>query len=165
MSGQAKFPAEFHSDDVGPVTLRDTDGSMLFSPLQGLRHAGEDFQLRDASGAATPKRAELLAKMGEGENVELEIDFRSFQQVDGEHNSNHLRFKKGILRALGRSFKGAPLIRDHETDDLRARAGTVTRSQAVKIDGGMAFDMTAAVTAPWAVEALLRGTLDRFSNR
>ncbi len=41
--------------------------------------------------------------------------------------------------------------------------GTILKSQAVKVDSGVAFDMTAIVTAPFAVELLLRGNLDRFS--
>lgn len=155
----ASFPAEFRSDAIAPL-----DGSAVFSSVQELRHGGEAFGLRAGGGAvARSKRAELLAALSDGENVELEMDFRAFQQIDGQQNANHLRFKNGILRGLARSFRGVPLIRDHEQDDVLARAGTVTKSQAIKIDGGLAFDMTALVTAPWAVEALLRGNIDRFS--
>ncbi len=109
------------------------------------------------------KRRELLAQLAAGEVVELEIDFTAFQQVEGEANANFLRFKPGVLRKFARSFVGMPLLKDHDQHALDSRAGTITASKAESIEGGLEFQMTANVTAPFAVAAILRGNLDRFS--
>jgi hypothetical protein len=106
---------------------------------------------------------DLLAEVRSGQDVRLAIEFRAFQQIEGESNRNYLRFKRGILNKLAKSFKGMPLLRDHQQGDLTARAGTITSSVPVAIEGGTAFDMAGILTAPWAVEAALLGNLDRFS--
>jgi phage head maturation protease len=129
------------------------------SPILRVRHGGAGFTLAASDGI----RLELLSKLRDGETVELEVDIRAFLQQDGISNRNFLRFKKPILRKLAKSFKGVPLLRDHDSGSLEARAGTITESAAVKVEGGFAFDQTARITAPWAVEALLAGNLDRFS--
>lgn len=121
--------------------------------------AGLEFSLRSND----EKRLELLAAVRAGTPVELEIDLLAFLQQDGISNRNFTRFKRGILGKLARSFRGVPLLRDHDRDSLDARAGTVTESKAVKTDGATGFHMTARVTAAWAVEALLSQRLDRFS--
>ena len=129
--------------------------------IMGLRHGGRTF----STAAKDETRLELLASVrsGEGTPVELEVDLRAFQQQDGVANRNFTRFKKSILRKLAKSFEGVPLLKDHDSGSLEARAGTILSSKAVPIDGGMAFEMTARVTAPFAVEAVLAGNLDRFS--
>ena len=130
------------------------------SPILALRHGGMSFTL----AADDSKRLALLAQVRspDGAPVELEVDLRAFQQQDGVSNRNFIRFKKSILRGFAKSFKGVPLLRDHDRS-LEARAGTITSSTAVKIEGGLAFDQTARITAPFAVEAVLSGNLDRFS--
>lgn len=129
--------------------------------LAVLKHNGEKFSL----GRTDAKRLELLSQVRspDGEPVELDMDFRAFVQLDAVPNRVFSRFKKSILRKLAKSFKGVPLLRDHDESSLEARAGTITESKAVPVDGGTAFDMSAAVTAPFAVEALLAGNMDRFS--
>jgi phage head maturation protease len=107
---------------------------------------------------------DLLETLASGGSVQLEIDMIPYLQIDGSPNKNFLRFKRGNLRSVAKSFKGMPFLRDHEHGDLRARGGTITKSKAVKRDDGtMVFEMSASITAPWAVEAILRGNLDRFS--
>ena len=155
MAPPATFPDSFHS--AGLAELAAPEGG-FDRALFCLRHNGEAFTLADGV-----KRRELLGQMAAGETVELQIDFRAFQQQEGVPNRNFLKFRKKILRALAKSFTNTPFLRDHDTRDFDARAGTITKSKAVSIDGGLAFDMTADVTAPFAVEALLRGLLDRFS--
>lgn len=151
---RSELQALCRSADVRADTLN-------VSPILSLRHGGELFTLK----ANDQKRLELLGRLrsGEGDPVELEVDIRAFQQQDGVANRNFTRFKKSILRKLAKSFKGVPLLRDHDSGSLEARAGTVMSSSAEPIEGGLAFDMTARITAPWAVEAVLAGNLDRFS--
>ena len=110
------------------------------------------------------RRDELLAKCNAGEHVEIEVDLLAFEQQPGIANRNYVRFRDGGLRALGRSGKGTPLLRDHLQDDLGARAGTIVDSKTIEIaEGHYQIRQTARVTAPWAADALLRGNLDRFS--
>lgn len=110
------------------------------------------------------RRNELLAKLAAHEYVELEIDLLAFEQKSGERNRNFIRFRDESLRALGTSGKGTPFLRDHEQRDLGARGGTITRSKTESpVAGHYELRQTARVTAPWAVDALLRGNLDRFS--
>ena len=129
------------------------------SSILALRHKGQAFTL----AAHDEKRLELLAKLRQGDEVvEVEVDIRAFQQVDGVSNRNFIRFKKSILRKLAKSFTNVPLLKDHDRDS-DSRGGTVIASAAVKIDGGLAFDQTIRLTAPFAVDAFLSGNLDRFS--
>lgn len=130
--------------------------------------AGEVAVLELRAGGQAVKtdgrRGELLAKLGAGELVEVEIDFLAYEQMPGKLNRKAVRFRDGALVALGRSGRGTPFLRDHAQRDLEARAGTVIASVTEKVgDGHYQIRQTARVTAPWAVEALLRGNLDRFS--
>lgn len=134
-------------------------GNREVLPVLSIRYGDRTVTL----AALDKDRLELLGKVRQGEPVELDVEIRAFQQLDGVSNRNFTRFKKGILRRLAKSFKGVPLLRDHDSGSLEARAGTVTASKAVPIEGGLAFDMSARITAPWAVEAVLAGNLDRFS--
>jgi len=165
MKPENPFPVELcRSEPIAPVAIADSDATFMFSPIAAMRWVDGEHMLSvlKANGESTA-RTSLLRKLAAGETVELEVDLRAYQQVEGEPNRNFLRFRKGILRKVARSFAGRPVLRDHEHNDLGARAGTIRRSSAVAIDGGAAFEMTARLTAPWAVEALLRGNLDRFS--
>lgn len=151
----SSFPAEHCRSDPAEPARHQIGESYTYIPLYELRSGGKTLNGAD--------RKEFLTAVAGGDSPDLEIDFRAFQQTEGIANRNHLRFAKKILRGLARSFVGAPLLRDHEQKDMLARAGTIKSSKAVPIDGGLAFDMTASVVAPWAVGALLRGTWDRFS--
>ena len=146
------FSALCFSSDL---SISDLD----ISPILGVRH--KDISLTLA--AKDDKRLELLAALGNKEIVELEVDIRAFQQQDGVANRNYMRFKNSTLRKFAKSFAGVPLLRDHNSGELEARAGTILSAKAVPIEGGLAFEMTARVTAAFAVKALLEGNLDRFS--
>jgi hypothetical protein len=124
--------------------------------------AGSILALR--SNGTLADRKDVLASLADGEAVELEIDVEAFFQEDGVSNRNFLRFKKSILNKLGKSFAGMPFIRDHEQNDVRARGGTILQSKAIKeASGKTTFVMTLSVSAAWAVEGILNGTIDRFS--
>ena len=118
-----------------------------------------------ASAAITAEqRDELLRRCAAGEYVELVVELLAFEQRPGERNRNAVRFKDSAMRPLAKSGRGIPLLRDHDQYDLLARAGTVLESTHEKSDdGAQRIRMVAKVTAPWAVEAILRGNVDRFS--
>ncbi len=155
---EPELPIElFRSGDHGP-SLVAGDGSSRYSPLQQVRLAAGEVV-----GTATSARQVVIDRVLAGELVELDVDIRAFQQIEGVPNANFLRFKKGIVRKLAKSFKGQVFLRDHNDLDLDARGGTITKAQAVPIDGGIGFDFTIRMAAPWAVLGVMRGTLDRFS--
>jgi len=116
------------------------------------------------SSISREQRLDMLERLHAGEVVELDVGFRAFQQTDGLPNKNFLRFKSGMLRKFAASFVGMPVLRDHDQHSIEARAGTVTDSELIRLsDGTIAIDMMGRFSAPWAVEAVLYGTLDRFS--
>lgn len=151
----ARSPAELTADEIAQLCRAE--------PL-----AASDVVLRSSPGATstitTEQRDALLAKCAAGEYVELVVEFKAYEQRTGESNRNYVRFADKAIPKLAKSGKGIPLLRDHDEHDLLARAGTVieVRHEA-DADGAHRLHMTAKVTAPWAVEALLRGNIDRFS--
>ena len=160
-----KIPAEIcRSGSSCLATIGEMpDGVDAFFPWSALK-ALRALRAKVAGTAVTAKsRRDLLAALAAGEVVELEIDITAFHQVDGDPNENFLRFKPGILRKFAKSFTGQPFLRDHDGPHSASRAGTVKSSSAEPINGGLAFEMTVAVTEPGAVADVLRGLLDRFS--
>lgn len=109
-------------------------------------------------------RDELLAKLAANQHVEIELELLAFEQKPGERNRKNIRIRDGALMAFGRSGKGRPFLRDHEQDDVRARGGTIIESETIKrSEGDYAVRQRARLTAPWAVDAALRGLLDSVS--
>lgn len=80
-------------------------------------------------------------------------------------NSHGWRFRNGGMRALARSFRGQAFIGGHEWGDPRLRGGDIVDAYAEEIDGdtqiAIFYDIVAK--APWALEGLANGTIDRFS--
>ena len=157
---EPELPVElFRSEARATVTPPNSESTVVcYSPLQQVRLAAGEVV-----GAGKSARQAIVDRVNDGELVELDVDIRAFQQIEGEHNANFLRFKKGILRKFARSFKDQAFLRDHDSFDLDARGGTITKAQATPIDGGIGFDFTVRMSAPWAVLGVMRGTLDRFS--
>ena len=121
-----------------------------------LRAGGSNL---DAGG-----RSSLLAKLRAGEMpMRMELDAVTYVQRSTP-NRNYVRIADDKLAAVAASFVGAPVLRDHNSDNLKARAGTVKASVLdVQADGSKAFRQTLELVKPWAMEAALDGTLDRFS--
>jgi hypothetical protein len=107
-------------------------------------------------------REELLGKLAAGEVVEAILDIVAYVQRETP-NRNFVRFKKGQLSKIAKSFKGNVVLFDHDQRHVSSRVGTILASKAEKTDEGTAFMQTLHITDPRAVEGLLRGTLDRFS--
>jgi hypothetical protein len=129
---------------------------------------GRIHTLRRAGSADALSAAELSALLADvrgnpGSTVRLAVDATTYLQ-GAEPNHNFIRFREGSMRALARSFVGRPFLRDHNTHDFTARGGTITASELVEAgDGTRAIRQTIELVKPWAVEAALDGTLDRFS--
>jgi hypothetical protein len=99
-----------------------------------------------------------------GEHVELELDFDAYEQKPGVQNRNFVRFRDGLLVALGRTGVGTPFMRDHDQDNVLARGGAIIASATEKRgEGDYLIRQTARLTAPWAVELALRGLLTSVS--
>ena len=115
--------------------------------------------------AITPAvRDELLAKLAANQHVEIELELLAFEQKPGEHNRKNIRIRDGAMMAAGRSGKGRPFLRDHAQGSLLARGGTILESATEKRgEGDYAIKQRARLSAPWAVDAALRGLLDGIS--
>lgn len=156
---EPELPLElFRSEAFAPVTLPDADQTFVYSPLQQVRLAAGEIV-----GTGKEARQAVVDRVNAGELVELDVDIRAFQQLEGVPNANHLRFKKGILRKFARSFQDQVFLSDHNDLAVDARGGTITKAKATPIEGGIGFDFTIRMAAPWAVLGVMRGTLDRFS--
>jgi hypothetical protein len=131
--------------------------------------AAEIFSLRaagDEESLTKAQREALLADVrgNPGSTAKIRIEAVTYLQADGAPNRNHVRFREGAMRAIAKSFRGAPFLRDHNQREMLARGGTVVDSQLVeREDGSKGFVQTIELTKPWAIEAALDGTLDRFS--
>jgi hypothetical protein len=127
--------------------------------IQTLRSSREGGEL-----SSVEARALLEDVRGNpGSTARLTIVARTYLQTD-KPNRNFVRFRDGALRAVATSFEGAPFLRDHNQGELLARGGTIVASKLVEDDDGTkAFEQTIELTKPWAIEAALDGTLDRFS--
>ena len=146
-----------------------------YSPPTTLDSSCEVLGLRalDASGpslADAAARDALLQEVRAGRLVRLELDAVVFAQTP-EPNRKFVRFAPDMLERFAKSFEGAPFLRDHDQQDLAARGGTVLSSQLIP-DHRLrryarqtvpAIRQTIQLVKPWAVEAALDGTLDRFS--
>lgn len=124
--------------------------------------------LRAGGAAITPaRRDELLIALKEGRHVELELDIMPFRQREGERNRNNVRFRKGGLRALGRSGKGMPFLRDHAQGESLAVGGEIVSSslEPELVNGAEEWRLhqTVRLSAPWAVDLALRGLIKFFS--
>lgn len=154
-----------HATDIELMRLKhDPHVTQLFLRAD----LGTVLAVRAGGGAEITDvmRDELLAKIAAHRYVELQIDLLAFEQRSGEMNRNFVRFREAAFPALGRSGRSTPFLRDHEQGDIRARGGTIVASTATAVEGEEGryrLEQTARVTAPWAVEALLLGHIDRFS--
>ena len=103
-----------------------------------------------------PPRVDVLPKIESGE-IEY-LDFKAKVFTNGL-NRNPYRFQDGDLAAFAASFEGQPFLRDHETDEIEAREGTVLSSMY----DGTAFVQDIRVTTRRGMLDFIEGRIDRFS--
>jgi hypothetical protein len=112
---------------------------------------------QEGRAALTPeRRGELKTMLKEGRLDELRFDAVVFR--DGP-NANHTRFRQADLAAFAQSFVGVPFLRNHDTNDIGARDGTVVESRMV----GSEFHQTIRLTTERGMRDFLEGVIDRFS--
>ena len=104
------------------------------------------------------QRAEVLRRLRAGEPVTVTVEARVFKQT-AKPNRKFVRFLDNDLEKFAASFVGRPFLRDHEQGSIEARGGTIVESSL----HGSEIRQTLNLVKPWAVEAALDGTLDRFS--
>jgi len=135
--------------------------------LSSLRAGDGDKPLSKA------QRQELLKQSRAGEVVELVIDATVFRQSNTprplsqklakEANANFSTFRERDLPALARSFKGRPLLKDHDRNDFDAAGGEILASSHEQVGDWHEFHQTLKLVKPWLVESALDGTLKTFS--
>lgn len=103
-----------------------------------------------------PPRAEILPQIESGEVDHLDFTARVFGTG---RNRNPYLFKDTDLPGFAASFEGQPYLRDHATDDLDARDGTIMDS---RLDGG-AFVQDIRITTRRGMTDFIEGKMDRFS--
>lgn len=124
------------------------------------------LRARTASGRdalATADREKILTDLATGADRRVVIETIVFQQQADSRNRNFVRFKPGILKRFAASFVGLPFLRDHAQCELEARGGTILTSEWVGDKDGGELRQEIELAAPWAVDAALRGLMDRFS--
>ena len=101
-------------------------------------------------------RGELKAKLRAGELDELVFDAVVFR--DGP-NGNHTRFRAADLDGFAASYVGQPFLRNHDTQDIGARDGTIVDSRLINGE----FHQTVRLTTERGMRDFLEGVIDRFS--
>ena len=118
----------------------------------------QPYSVAVLAGAPTlPKsRAEMLAAIESGEMDHLDFDAHVFKRGP---NRNFLRFRDEDLPAFAVSFTGQPFLRNHDTQDIGARDGTILVSS---LDGNY-FKQTIRLTTRQGMTDYVEGRIDRFS--
>lgn len=129
--------------------------------------ARAELAVRAAGGTDSitkEQRDQLLQDAAAGKYVELEVDILAYEQMAGQRNRNSVRFRDGAMMSLGRSGANTPFLRDHNQYNVMAAGGTITASSTDKRgEGDYAIRQTSKVTAPWAVDLVLRDLVHAVS--
>jgi hypothetical protein len=121
---------------------------------------GRRALLADA-GAATPATATDTA----GRFKAIGYRQTKLAAADGGTllNSHGWRFAMSAMPDFAASFAGMPFITAHDWGDARARGGTIAGAEIQDLGEEVAIVFDVDATAPWALEGLANGTIDRFS--
>jgi len=123
---------------------------------------GQITALRQGSAEITDRASLLMAARAGKLTQPVVIDALTFIQRETP-NRNFVRFAPRALRRVAKTLAGVPFLRDHRQNNVDARGGTVVESTLENHPEGQAIRQTIELTKPWAQEAALDGTLDRFS--
>jgi hypothetical protein len=103
-----------------------------------------------------PPRAELLPKIESGEVEHIDFTARVFGTGK---NRNPYLFNDADLPGFAASFEKKPFLRDHDTEHVDSRDGTILAS---KSDSGV-FVQDVRLTTRRGMTDFLEGKMDRFS--
>lgn len=104
-----------------------------------------------------PARAEILPKIESGEIDHLDFVARVYRADTKNHNPYIFQAKD--LDGFAASFEGQPFLRNHDTQDIDARDGTIIDSALE----GSAFRQTVRLTTRRGMTDFVEGKIDRFS--
>jgi hypothetical protein len=105
-----------------------------------------------------PPRAQTLAQIESGELDH--IDFTARVYSPAAKNRNPYEFPADSMLAFASSFEGAPFLRNHDTQDIGARDGTIIEAA---LNGAGQFEQTIRLTTRRGMTAFVEGQIDRFS--
>lgn len=148
------------------VTVCRSFGETITDRLNAITVHGADAILRATPLAKLEDKArvELITSIRGGQHIELTVKAKTFRQRDGSPNKNYLRFKKERLGAIASTFKGQPMLLDHNKWSQRFRMGSIAESEGSEGGHGwFNFDQTLHIVKPEGVISTLDGTIDRFS--
>jgi hypothetical protein len=103
-----------------------------------------------------PPRRELLPRIEAGEVDHLDFEARVFHTG---RNRNFCAFNTQDLPEFGASFAGQPFLRNHDTQDIGARDGTILQS---RFEANW-FIQTIRLTTRRGMTDFVEGRIDRFS--
>jgi hypothetical protein len=103
-----------------------------------------------------PSRAELLPKILSGELEFLDFRAKVFSQGP---NANFVMFRDADMAMFAASFSGKPYLRDHDTEEIESREGTIMSSAMV----GMDMIQDIRISTRSGMQAYIEGQMDRFS--
>ena len=106
------------------------------------------------------QRKTLLRRLEAGELAELMFEAVVYRVGK---NANHVRFRSQDMEDFAASFVGAPFLRNHDTEDIGSRDGTVIASRMQGVGEGSAMQQTIKLTTPRGMRDFLTGIIDRFS--
>lgn len=107
-------------------------------------------------GEAVEDRKSLRAAWKAGGLDEVEFDAVVFADIP---NANGYRFRSADLPAFGASYASQPFLRDHDTDSIASRDGTIVASRF----NGKEFVQRIRLTTEQGVGDFVQGRIDRFS--
>jgi hypothetical protein len=103
--------------------------------------------------------ADKAARWAQWRRGELrELDFAAVVFRAGP-NANHVRFRPEELPSFAASFAGLPFLRNHDTEDIGSRDGTILASRLTDD----AFRQAIKLTTRRGIRDFLEGIIDRFS--
>lgn len=106
------------------------------------------------------QRKTLLRRLEAGELAELTFEAVVYR---AGRNANYVRFRSEDMEDFAASFVGAPFLRNHDTEDIGSRDGTVIASYMQGAGEGSALRQTIKLTTPRGMRDFLTGIIDRFS--
>ncbi len=109
------------------------------------------------------KRRELVERSRGGEQIELLLHAKTYEQIEGQPDASFVDFSPRALKQLKQTAKDTPFLRDHATWNIEACGGLCESAELVGVPGGKALHEKIVLDQPWAVQAALTRKMRKFS--